>query len=356
MTTDPIQWLLESDEPWTRYRTLIDLLDRPEDDPDVQAARAEMVAHPQVQALVAEAATWPGYPLKRHNDASHPIYKFSTLADFGVRADDPCSVTSASSVQALSVVERMAAGIEPVMAHQSPEGAFQTLMNIPKRFGGTGEDTWTWMLCDAPTLLYALLAMGPSTLPFDSAQDRLRTGLGDDERVRRAVNHLVGLVDDNGWRCVAAPELGKFRGPGRKADPCPIVNVYALKALAQVPELVDSPAARTGAEMLLWHWEHQGERNIYMFGIGTDFRKLKYPFVWYDILHVVDVLSRFPFIHADIRFQEMVETITTQADEEDRYTASSMYRAWKGWSFADKKYPSPWLTFLVLRVIKRTSM
>ncbi|TEU19516.1 MAG: hypothetical protein E3J21_03500 [Anaerolineales bacterium] len=332
MMTDPIQWLLESDEPWTRYRTLVDLLDRPEDDPEVQAARAEMLAHPQVQALVAEAATWPGYALKRHNDAGHPIYKFSTLSDFGVRANDP----------------GMAAGIEAVLAHQSPEGAFQSLMNIPKRFGGTGEDKWSWMLCDAPTLLHALLAMD----------------LGDDEHVQRAVDHLVGLVEDNGWRCVVAPELGKFRGPGRKADPCPIVNVYALKALSQVPELNDSPATRTGAEMLLWHWEHQGERKIYMFGIGTDFRKLKYPFVWYDILHVVDVLSRFPFVHADTRFQGMVETITAQADEacpersrrDGRYTASSMYRAWKDWSFADKKNPSPWLTFLVLRVRRRTGL
>jgi hypothetical protein len=327
-------WLLESDEPWTRYRTLLDLLDRPEDDPEVQAARAEMLAHPQVQEMIAEVATWPGYALKRHNDAKHPLYKFSTLADFGVRADDPGP--------ALSGAEGMPAGIEAVMAHQSPEGAFQLTMNIHERYGGTGEDTWTWMLCDAPTLLYALLAMG----------------LGDDPRVRRAVEHLAGLVDDNGWRCVVAPELGKFRGPGRKTDPCPIVNVYALKALAQasargVPEYLDSPATRTGAEMLLWHWEHQTERKIYMFGIGTTFRKLKYPFVWYDVLHVVDVLSRFPFVHADPRFQEMVETITAQADGEGRYTAGSMYRAWKGWSFADKKNPSPWLTFLVLRVQRR---
>ncbi len=321
MTTDLTQWLLESDEPWTRYRTLVDLLDRPEDDPEVQAARAEMLAHPQVQALMAEAATWPGYPLKRHNDAKHPLYKFSTLADFGVRADDP----------------GMRTGVEAVLAHQSPEGAFQSLMNISQRYGGTGQDAWAWMLCDAPTLLYALLAME----------------LGDDERVQRAVEHLVGLVDENGWRCVVAPELGKFRGPGRKADPCPVANVYALKAPAQVPELLDSPATRTGAEMLLWHWEHRTERKIYMFGIGTDFRKLKYPFVWYDILHVVDVLSRFPFVHTDPRFREMVETITTQADGKGRYTANSMYRAWKGWAFADKKHPSPWLTSLALRVQKR---
>jgi hypothetical protein len=49
----------------------------------------------------------------------------------------------------------------------------------------------------------------------------------------------------------------------------------------------------------------------------------------------------------------MVRVITDQADGKGRYMASSMYRAWKGWSFADRKNPSPWLTFLVLRLQKR---
>jgi hypothetical protein len=75
--------------------------------------------------------------------------------------------------------------------------------------------------------------------------------------------------------------------------------------------------------------------------------------VWYDILHTVEVLSRFPFVHTDAGFEEMVKEITTQADEQGRYTAASIYRAWQGWSFADKKRASPWLTFLVLRVQKR---
>ena len=318
MATDLIQWLLEAGEPWTRYRTLVDLLGWPEDDPDVRAARAAMLAHPQVQSLVAEAAAWPGRPLKRHNDAGHPLYRFSTLADFGVRADDPGMETA----------------IEAVLAHQSAEGAFQSLLNIPQAFGGSGEEQWTWILCDAPTLLYALLAMG----------------CGDDPRVRRAVDHLVSLASDNGWRCVCAPELGRFKGPGRRTDPCPIANVYALKALAQVSELRDSPAAHAGTEMLLGHWERRAEVKFYLFGMGTDFRKLKYPFVWYDILHVTDALSRFPFVHADPRFQRMVAAIIAQADSEGRYTAGSMYQSWKGWFFADRKRPSPWLTFLVARI------
>jgi hypothetical protein len=187
----------------------------------------------------------------------------------------------------------------------------------------------------------------------DAALALLALGLRDDPRVRKAVDHLADLVDDNGWRCNAAPELGKFKGPGPREDPCPIANVYALKALSLVPELVDSPATRAGADALLWHWGPECERKVFLFGVGTKFRRLKYPFVWYDILHVTDVLSRFPFARADERLHEMVDTIAAQADGMGRYTAGSMYTAWKGWSFADRKNPSPWLTFLVLRILKR---
>lgn len=88
--------------------------------------------------------------------------------------------------------------------------------------------------------------------------------------------------------------------------------------------------------------------------VGSDFRKLKYPFVWYDILHVAEVLGRFPFVHGDDRFREMMGAILAQGGPDGRYTAGSMYRAWKGWSFADKKRPSPWLTLLVLRLQRCT--
>jgi hypothetical protein len=325
------QWLLASDEPWTVYRTSLDLLGESPSDPAVCSAREKLIRHPQVNELVAAATAWGDTPFKRHNDAGYAIYKISTLADFGLRADDP----------GMDVV------VQKIMAHSSPEGAFQSVVNIPRSFGGDGEDHWTWMVCDSPTLLYSLLAFG----------------LADDPRVQKAIAHLASLVDENGWRCVVDPALGKFRGPGRKTDPCPIANVYALKVLTLVPQLVDSPAAHAGAEMLLSHFANTppkddlslggagGGSKYYLFGAGTDYRKLKYPFVWYDLLHVADVLSRFPFARRDPRFARMVDTICSQADADGRYTATSMYLSWKGWSFADKKNPSPWLTFLVHRIV-----
>ena len=156
------QWLTDSPEPWTRYRTLRDLLGRQEDDAEVVAARAALLAHPAVQGLIAQAATWPGRAIGRHNDASHPIYALSTLADFGLAATDPG-------------LDRAAAA---VLAHRSADGALQSVLNVAPAFGGTGEDTWSWALCDAPTLLYALLALGLEAEPG----------------VQAAIGHLVDSV------------------------------------------------------------------------------------------------------------------------------------------------------------------
>lgn len=63
--------------------------------------------------------------------------------------------------------------------------------------------------------------------------------------------------------------------------------------------------------------------------------------MYFDILHALEALSRFPFIHADPRFRDMLVVVASQADADGRYTAASMYQSWKGWSFADKKNPSP---------------
>ncbi|RPI30427.1 MAG: hypothetical protein EHM70_13890 [Chloroflexota bacterium] len=310
----PTQWLLDSPEPWTRYRTLVDLLGCPESSTEVLAARAAMLDHPRVQSLVAGLDGWPEGPIKRHNDASHAIHKLAVLADFGFRAGDPGIDTVTGAI----------------LGRQSPEGAFQSLLNIAQAFGGSGEDQWIWILCDAPVLLYALLSMG----------------FGGEPRVQRAVEHLVGLVEQNGWRCRGAPEIGKFHGPGRRSDPCPIANLLALKAISQVESLLDSPAAHLGAEMILGHWQNQGERKFYMFGIGTDFRKLKYPFIWYDILHVVAVLSRFPWLKTDPRLLEMTAMIADKAGEQGLFTPESVYKAWCDWDFGQKRTPSSWITFL----------
>jgi hypothetical protein len=167
MATDNIERLLSSDEPWTRYRTLVELLDRPAEEPEVETARLEMLAHRQIQTLITAAAAWPGYALKRHDDAKHPLFAFSTLADFGLRVVDP----------------GLATGLGQVLARQSPEGAFLTQLQPYKQFGGLEGEHWVWLTCDAPTLLYVPLAMGLGAGRTGAAGCRASGWTGPGERL-----------------------------------------------------------------------------------------------------------------------------------------------------------------------------
>jgi hypothetical protein len=88
-----------------------------------------------------------------------------------------------------------------------------------------------------------------------------------------------------------------------------------------------------------------------MFYMGTDFRKLKVPFVWYDLLHVLDVLRRFPWLRGDARLHAMLEVLKSKADQQGRFTLESIWTAWKDWEFGQKKEPSRWLTLMAWRIL-----
>ena len=320
MNDKTIEWLLQG-EPWIEYRTLVDLLEQPETNPQVSAARKAMLADPKIKSLLMELTDWPGTVLSSHRSASQPFHKLSFLADLGLRVSDP-------------PVKKI---VNKVMAHQSKQGPFQLPMNIPTHFGGSGKDEWAWALCDAPVIVAALIQMG----------------MREDSRVQAAVEYLDSLVREHGWPCTVSPELGKFRGPGRKEDPCPYATLVMLKVLAHVPELREGKSAKTGVETLLSLWDESKEQHPYMFFTGTDYRKLKAPLFWYDILHVLDVLSHFKLARKDKRFQQMLKLVESKADDDGRYIPESVWTAWKDWDFTQKKIPSKGLTLFVQRILKR---
>ena len=77
----------------------------------------------------------------------------------------------------------------------------------------------------------------------------------------------------------------------------------------------------------------------YLFAMGTDFSKMKAPLIWYDILHVTDVLTQIPWALEDHRLHEMIEVINQKADEIGSFTAESIWMDWKTWEFGQKKEP-----------------
>ncbi len=316
----PIEWLLAG-EAWIQYRTRIDLLGQSEREPAVKTARKSMLADARIRQLLTDLSGWPGTVIASHKSAGQPFHKLTFAADLGMRADDP----------------QMDKIIAKVIKHQSTEGPFQLPVNIPSHYGGTGTDQWAWALCDAPLVVYALAKLG----------------LKSEARVRTAVEYLVKLERENGWPCVVSKELGKFRGPGRKDDPCPYATLVMLKALAEFDEWRESEACHTGAETLLNLWAESKDQHPYMFFMGTDFRKAKVPLVWYDIVHVLEVLSRFNWLRKDKRVRNMLAELRSKADADGRFTLESLWTAWKDWEFGQKKEPSRWLTLSAWRIINR---
>lgn len=316
----PVEWLLEG-KPWVAYRTRRDLLGESERAPAVKSARAGMLADPRVKALVKELAGWPGTVIASHKSAGQPFHKLTFLADLGLAAGDPGMDT---------IIAR-------ILKRRSAEGPFQLPTNIPVHFGGTGKTQWAWALCDAPLTVYALS----------------KFGLAKDRAVVAGASYLAGLARDNGWPCAVSKELGKFRGPGRKEDPCPFATLAMLKALSEIPALRESPACRRGAEALLSLWSRSRTDHPYIFYMGTDFRKLKVPFVWYDLMHVLDVLTRFRHVRKDKRLLDMAGLLRKKADSEGRFALESVWAAWKDWEFGRKKEPSRWLTLLAWRILGR---
>lgn len=277
-----------------------------------------MLDDPRIVAMVREVAVWPWPPCVSHKSAGHPIHKLAFLADLGLDLRG----TDAGTFLDMAIDDM-------------DEGLPRITINIPERYGGSESATSGWALCDAPLMLYSLSRSFPGT----------SLGAG--------MNRLREMSRENGIPCRVSPELGTFRGPGKKDDPCRITSLYTLKAARMIFPDAYEGLARTMTDALLGLWKSGRERHPYMFFMGTDFRKLKLPFVWYDILSVADALSLCPWTFDDPRFREMISVIDSKGDSQGRFAPESIWTAWKGWDFVQKKGPSRWITFVIARIHRR---
>ena len=319
---DEILGRLLGGEPWTEFAVRTDLLGQDPDEGEAALARQKIAAHPKIQQLISEIEGWQDEVISNHKKAGSWLHKLSFLAETGIKASDDEKLSDITKKMADSARDD---GIVPVK------------VKVPEVFGGSGQETPGWSMCDAPLLMYCLIRMGH----------------GKNADLKKGIGNLANKVNLNGWPCTSSEELGKFRGPGKKSDPCPYGTLLMLKLLANAEGMKDSWQAKKGADSLLDLWEKSQQKSPYLFHMGTDFRKLKAPFVWYDILHTLDVLSHFSWLKDDYRMESMIDILRSKKGQDGMYTAESVWTAWKGFEFAQKKVPSAWITMAAMRILKR---
>jgi hypothetical protein len=308
-----VEWLLNG-KPWVVYRTLTDLLGKEEKDSTVIAARRAISKHQLVKRIfqdLNEDGYW-GTPKDIHTwwpRKNTTFWILPVLADFGFTAED----------------KRVTKACEYVFTTQLESGGF-------------GWD--------------------PPTKPSDChsaiiIESLAKLGLLQDTRLQKAYEWLVRRRRlDGGFWC---KDTGQIGGPREKKPSCAMATMFVLGALAQNLQLRKTENVRKGIDFLFECWENRGKVRYagHDSQVGTDWEKLKYPFVDYKILKFLDVLSQFEYAKHGLQESEMVSLLLSKGDEKGRFTPESIVEVWSNFDFGQKEKPSRWITFLALRIAKR---
>jgi hypothetical protein len=291
---DPLPWLLDPENPSVRYWTLVDILDRPANDPEVQEARAAIARQPLVMEIFSlqHAKGYWGDETKPHT-APGTGTVLSLLSMLGIPPD-----------------QRTKAGCDSFLKFcQHESGGFSMTRTL--RSGIFPCTTGPHL----PVLVYF--------------------GLGDDPRVRSACAFLIeAMFADHALDC------GRYQH-----RECLWGAIAALNGLAVLP--TDMRAAqskrvvkRLSNVLLDAKYDFKAEHKRWLtFGV---------PRAW-DLLSALKALAAHGYAR-DSRFVPLLELFLSRQDEQGRWSCGSASRTWP---IEQRNRPSKWITLDALRVLKQ---
>ena len=291
---DPLPWLLDPENPSVCYWTLVDILGRPANDPEVQMARAAIPQQPLVKELFAlqhPDGHW-GDDETKPQTAQGAVTVLGLLYMLGVAPD---SCTSAGCESFLRNCQHESGGFS--MTRKIRSGIFPCTTSP-----------------HLPFLIYF--------------------GLGDDPRVRSACAFMIEEMSaENALDC------GRYQHRD-----CLWGAIAGLNGLAVLPADMRSAqssqtAARLANTLLDAGYDFKGEHKRWLtFGV---------PRAW-DLLSALKALANHGYAH-DPRFIPLLDLILDHQDERGRWLCGSVSRTWP---IEKRNQPSKWVTLDVLRVLK----
>jgi hypothetical protein len=326
---NPIDWLLEPENPGVRYLALRDLLDKPDDDKElVEACHLAHTAGPiatvldKMQPEGCWAKAGPGYTTKYRSTA----WTILLLAELGASVNED---------------ERIRRGCGYLMEHTYTPGGQFTVYGNPA----------STIDCLQGNLCWALLELGYNDTKLDTAFEwmaRTVTGEGmaprnDKDAERRYYAYKCGPL----FAC--GPNYGQ---------PCAWGATKVMLAFGKLAEAKRTPliqkAIDLGVEFFLKNdpakadWPtrlgDKPSRNWWKFGFPV--------FYVTDLLQVVEALEMLGY-GKDPRLASTLELIRDKQDEQGKWPLEYDYTG-KTWvNFGGKKQPNKWVTLRAARALKR---
>ncbi len=313
-----LDWLLQNDQPAVRYRALVDLLGRAEDDPEVREARSRIGrvgwAADQLRRQGAKGF-WESHPPRNVSEWVDFLYfppylstnwRALVLADLGLDATDP-------------------------RIRKIADLLFEYKLRLSSPFNFFHEE-----VC----------------ITGNTARTMTRFGYGDDPRVQKLYSWLVeDQREDGGWNC-------------SQGTPGTLDAWEALAAFACVPKPKRSPrmdqAIEKGAEFYL-------ERKLFEEGRRyAPWFRLHYPHhYFYDVLVGLDVLTQLGY-GGDRRLGPALDVLRGKRQRDGTWRTDRSHPDVPPGTkvYSDPKkirplvieppgQPSKWITLKALTVLKR---
>jgi hypothetical protein len=327
-----LDWLLEVDpeNPGVRYFALTELLGRPQDDPDLTAARQDVMNHGPVPVILSNQDAkgfWvepgPGYAPKYRGT----VWQIIFLAQLGADGNHP----------------QIKKGCDYLLEHAiSRHGAFS--MN------GAPSGQIHCLEGNLAAAMIDLNRLGDERL--NGALDWLARsvtgeGIAPAEEKKADVRYLRSGNSAPGFACSA-----------NNHQPCAWGAVKAMLALSKVPEAARTPpmedAIQTGVNFLLGSDPATAE---YPMGYSEKPNRSWFRF-GYPIGYITDILQNLEVLTAlgcgsDPRLAKALELLLSKGDDQGRWKMEYSYngKTWIG--IEEKDQPSKWVTLRALRVLQK---
>jgi hypothetical protein len=322
---DPINWLLEEDNPSVRYYTLKDILGKTEKNKEVETAKKAIMTKGTVPKILKKqkpGGFW-GKPEDFYERSKYrgTVWNFIILAEMGADPKDKRITDTCEFILKWS--------------QNRESGGFAHVGS--KRSGGYRSGV---IPCLTGNMLWGLI----------------RFGYLNDPRVKKGIRWITTYqrFDD---KIKIAPKGWPYdqwkNCWGRHS--CHMGVVKTMKALAEIPKSKRTKAVKgtieEGVEYLLKHHIYKRSRNLEKVS-KPSWLNFGFPLMYQsDALEVLDILLRLGF--KDKRMKSAWDLILSKQDENGRWKLESTFNGRFLVSIEHKDKPSKWVTLKALSVLKK---
>lgn len=324
LNANPIPWLLEDNNPSVRYFTLIDILEKAENDPEVRKTKEEIMKKgvvPKILAKKKDEGYWEN--LQNFYTAKYKgtVWQIIILAELGAEEKD----------------NRIRKAYEFILENSQDRESNGFSMWVSAKTGG-GRSTGV-IPCLTGNLVYSLIKLGYLK----------------DVRVQNSINWITTYqrFDDGiknppkGW---PYERLGICWGK----HSCHMGVVKALKALAEIPFNQRNEEVKNtieeGVKYLLKHHIYKRSHDLGRVS-KPGWLRFGFPLMYQtDVLEILGILTRLGY--HDERIQEAIDLLISKQDNQGKWKLESTFNGRFQTNIEQKGKPSKWITLNALRVLK----